>query len=91
MPLYNTFIESITGRMPEIREAYCLVSSRQDGYNNAIVKCNERGNELEVVEHLRYMDIDQAWEKLASYNKKLGLSLLDVADITSACFSEDNA
>lgn len=91
MPLYNTFIESITGRMPELREAYCLVSSRQDGYDSAVVKCNERGAELEVMEHLRYMDMDLAWAKLASYNKKLGLSLLDVADITSACFSEDDA
>ncbi len=89
-PLYNTFIESITGHTPEIRVAYCLVSSRQDSYANAIVKCNEMGRELEVVEHIPHKSTDQAWEKLALYNKALGLSLLDVADITSACSSQDD-
>lgn len=95
-PLYNTFIESITDCTHELREAYCLVNSRQAGSAYAIVKCNERGSELEVVEHLpfvengQFMEDDQAWKKVAPYNKALGLSLLDVADITIACFSEDS-
>ncbi|MDP2244331.1 hypothetical protein [Pseudomonas sp.] len=90
MPFYNTFIESITGHAPEHRQAYCLVNSRQNGFANAIVRCNERGSELEIVEHLHYMKIEEAWAKLAPYNKALGLSLLDVADITWACSATDD-
>lgn len=76
IPLYITFTESITTSILALREAYCLVSNRQDGY--------EIGTEWELIEHLRYMDMYLPWEKL-------GLSLLDVFDITSACFSEDDA
>jgi hypothetical protein len=89
-PLSHTFIESITGRAPDLRQAYCLVNSRQDRFANAIVRCNEMGSELEIVKHLPYMTEDVAWAQLAPYNNVLGLSLLDVADITNACFSADN-
>jgi hypothetical protein len=89
-PLSHTFIESITGRVPDLRQAYCLVNSRQAGFANAVVRCNEMGSELEIVKHLPYMTEDEAWAQLAPYNNVLGLSLLDVADITDACFSADN-
>lgn len=90
MPLYNTFIESITGRAPELRQVFCLVNSRQSGFAYAIVKCDERGRELGVVEHLPHMDSAKAWTMLAPHNKALGLSLLDVADITRACTGADS-
>lgn len=90
MPLYNTFIESITGHTPELRQAFCLVNSRQDGFEYSIAKCDERGRELSVVEHLPHKNYAQAWAMLAQYNKELGLSLLDVADITSACTAADS-
>ena len=89
MPLYNTFIESITGRTPELRQAFCLVNSRQDGFAYAIAKCDERGHELGVVEHIRHMNVAEAWAMVEPHNKALGLSLLDVADITSACIDAD--
>lgn len=89
-PLSHTFIESITGRVPDLRQAYCLVNSRQAGFSSAVVRCNEMGSELEVVKHLPYMTEVEAWAQLAPYNNVLGLSLLDVADITDACFSADN-
>ena len=90
MPLYNTFIESITGRTPELRQAFCLVNSRQNGYAYAIAKCDERGRELGVVEHIPHKNGVEAWAMLAPHNKALGLSLLDVADITSACVDADS-
>lgn len=90
LPLSYTFIESITGRAPDLRQAYCLVNSRQAGFANAIVRCNEKGSELELVKHLPHMIEDEAWAQLAPYNNVLGLSLLDVADITNAYFSADN-
>lgn len=90
MPLSHTLIASITGRAPDLRQAYCLVNSRQGGFAYAIVRCNERGSELEIVKHLPHMTEDEAWAELAPYNNVLGLSLLDVADITDACFSADN-
>lgn len=90
MPLYNTFIESITGHTPELRQAFCLLNSRQGGFQYAIAKCDERGRELGVVEHLPHMNCAQAWAMLAQYNQELGLSLRDVADITSACISADS-
>lgn len=90
LPLSYTFIESITGCAPDLRQAYCLVNSRQGGFANAIVRCNEMGSELELVKHLPHMSEDEAWAQLAPYNNVLGLSLLDVADITNACFSADN-
>lgn len=90
LPLSHTLIESITSRAPDLRQAYCLVNSRQGGFANAIVRCNERGSELEIVKHLPYMTEGEAWAQLAPYNNALGLSLLDVADITSACVSEDS-
>lgn len=91
MPIYNVFVNSITGQSPELREAYCLINSRQSGFANAIVRCDERGRELEIVEHLPQMAPDAVWGILAHYNNALGLSLRDVADITDACVSEDNA
>ena len=90
IPLYNTFIESITGHTPELRQAFCLVKSRQNGFAYSIAKCDERGHELGVVEHLTHMNGAQAWAMLARHNKALGLSLLDVADITSACVDADS-
>lgn len=90
MPLSHTLIESITGRASDLRQAYCLANSRQYGFANAIVRCNERSSELEIVKHLPYMTEDEAWAQLAPYNNVLGLSLLDVADITNACFSAEN-
>lgn len=90
LPLYNTFVESITSRAPGLRQAYCLVNSREGQAGNAIVRCNELGSELEIVEHLPYMQDDVLWSLVAPYNNALGLSLLDVADITDACFSNDN-
>lgn len=90
MPLYNTFIESITGHTPELRQAFCLVNSRQNGFAYSIAKYDERGHELSVVEHLPHMNGAQAWTMLAQHNKALGLSLLDVADITSACINADS-
>ncbi len=90
MQLYNTFIESITGHTPELRQAFCLVNSRQNGFAYSIVKCDERGHELGVVEHLPHMNGAQTWAMLAQHNKELGLSLLDVADITSACIDADS-
>ncbi|GEM_PF-776657 len=90
MPFYNTFVESITGHAPALREAYCLVNSRQDGFANAIIRCNERGAQLEIIEHLPHMKNDERWTKLVPYNNALGLSLLDVADITGACSKEDD-
>lgn len=90
LPLSHTLIESITGRVPDLRQAYCLVNSRQAGFANAVVRCNEMGSELEIVKHLPYITEDEAWAQLAPYNNVLGLSLLDVADITDACFSADN-
>jgi hypothetical protein len=90
LPLSHTFIQSITGRTPNLREAFCLVSSRQTGFSFAIARCNERGSELEIVKHLPYMTTGEAWALLAPYNNVLGLSLLDVADITNACFSMDS-
>jgi hypothetical protein len=90
MPLSHTLIESITGRAPDLRQAYCLVNSRQGGSAYAIVRCNERGSVLELLRHLPHMTEDEAWAELALYNNALDLSLLDVADITSACISEDN-
>lgn len=89
-PLSHTLIETITGRTPDLRQAYCLVNSRQAGFSNAVVRCNEMGSELEVVKHLPYMTEDDAWTQLAPYNNVLGLSLLDVADITDACFRANN-
>jgi hypothetical protein len=89
-PLAHTFIESITGRAPDLRQAYCLVNSRQGGFGYAIVRCNEMGSELEIVKHLPHMSDDEAWAQVAPYNNRLGLSLLDVADITGACVSADN-
>lgn len=91
MPIYNVFVNSITGQSPGLREAYCLVNSRRGGFANAIVRCNERGSELEVVEHIPHNASDAAWRMLAPYNNALGLSLIDVADITDACVDEDNA
>ncbi|MFJ2479252.1 hypothetical protein ACIOWE_03140 [Pseudomonas sp. NPDC087598] len=90
MPLYNTFIESITGRTPELRQAYCLVPSRQSGFAYAIAKCDERGHELDVVKHIPHMNVAEAWAMVAPLNKALGLSLLDVADITSACIDANS-
>ncbi|EKF7416877.1 hypothetical protein EFK68_03685 [Pseudomonas aeruginosa] len=90
VPLYNTFVESITGQAPELRQANCLVSSRAPNFSNAIVRCDEMGRELEVVEHLPYMQDDKLWALLAPYNSELGLSMLDVADITEACFVNDS-
>lgn len=90
MPLYNTIIESITGFSPELRQAYCLVSSRHDGFDHAIVRCNEKGKELEVVKDLPYLPNDELWAQLTPYNKVLGLSLRDVADITRACVYADD-
>lgn len=89
MPLYNTFIESITGRTPELRQAFCLVNSRQDGFAYAIAKYDERGHELCVVEHIRHMNGAEAWAMVEPHNKALGLSLLDVADITRAGIDAD--
>ena len=88
-PLSHTLIKSITGRAPDLRQAYCLVNSRQDGFANAIVRCNEMGSELGIAKHLPYMTEDEAWAQLAPYNNALGLSTLDVADITNACFIAD--
>ena len=90
LPLSRTLIESITNCTPDLRQAYCLVNSRRGGSAYAIVRCNERGSELEIVKHLPHMTEDEAWAQLAPYNNALGLSLLDVADITSACVSEDS-
>ena len=90
MSLPHTLIESITDRAPDLRQAYCLVNSRQGGCAYAIVRCNERGSEQEIVKHLPHMTEDEAWAELAPYNNRLGLSLLDVADITDACFRADN-
>lgn len=91
LPIYNTLVHAITGRSPGIREAYCLVNSRRGGFSSAIVRCDEMGRELDIAEHLPYMADDAAWKILAPYNNALGLSLLDVADITKACVGEDNA
>lgn len=85
MPLYNTLIESITGHLPELRQAYCLVGSRDEINSYAIVRCDEMGSELELVKSLPYLSNKELWAHLKQYNSALGLSLLDVADITAAC------
>ncbi len=90
MPLYNTFIESITGRTPQLRQAFCLLNSRQGGFGYAVARCDESGRELDVVEHIPHMTGGEAWEVIAPYNKALRLSLLDVADITNACIDADS-
>lgn len=84
MPLYNTLIGSITGRLPELRQAYCLVGSREIN-SYAIVRCDESGTELELVKNLPYLPNEELWAHLKQYNSALGLSLLDVADITATC------
>lgn len=83
MPLYNTLIKSITGRLPELRQAYCLVGSRDEINSYAIVRCDERGSEIELVKSLPYLSNEELWAHLKQYNSALGLSLLDVADITA--------
>lgn len=90
IPLYNSVVETITGQAPDLRQAFCLVSSRDPHFANAIVRCDEMGRELEIVEHLPYMQEDELWALLATYNSGLGLSMLDVADITEACFMNDS-
>ena len=90
IPLYNSVVETITGQAPDLRQAFCLVSSRAPNFSNAIVRCDEMGRELEVVEHLPYMQDDKLWALLAPYNSELGLSMLDVAEITEACFVNDS-
>ncbi|SDU24739.1 hypothetical protein SAMN05216296_2636 [Pseudomonas pohangensis] len=90
MPLYNTLIESITGHLPELRQGYCLVGSRDEINPYAIVRCDERGSELELVKSLPHLPNEELWAHLKQYNSALGLSLLDVADITATCSYRDS-
>lgn len=83
-PLYNSLIQTITGIEPGLREAYCLVSNADANFPCAIVRCDERGTELEFVKALRYSPDGEIWEQLKGYNDQLGLSLLDVAEITNS-------
>lgn len=83
-PLYNSIIQTITGIEPRLREAYCLISNVDANFPCAIVRCDERGTELEFVKALRYSPDGEIWEQLKGYNDQLGLSLLDVAEITNS-------
>lgn len=82
-PLYNSIVQTITGIEPGLREAYCLVSNADANFPCAIVRCDEGGTELEFVKALRYSPDGEIWEHLKGYNDQLGLSLLDVAEISN--------
>ncbi|KRW65815.1 hypothetical protein AO741_13640 [Pseudomonas sp. TTU2014-105ASC] len=89
-PLYNSIIQSLTGIEPVLREAYCLVSNADANFSYAIVRCDERGTELEFVKALRYSLDGDMWEQLKRYNDQLGLSILDVAEITNSLTTADS-
>lgn len=90
-PLFNSIIQTITGHEPEYREGYCLVSSNDANNPYAIVRCNERGTELNHLKNLPYLPNSELWAQLKDYNDQLGLSLLDVAEITiSRCHRDED-
>ncbi|WOD12356.1 hypothetical protein RPW65_05735 [Pseudomonas sp. NyZ704] len=88
-PLYNSIIQSITGTEPKLREAYCIVDNADANFPYAIVRCDERGAELEFIKALRYSPGGEIWEHLKGYNDQLGLSLLDVAEVTNSRWITD--